>query len=281
MKIIFSKKCLEYKQEGHPESPERVRKSYEFLKKKNFNFIEPRIAMEKEILKVHPKDLLLQMKKENFFDFDSPTYENVFYYASLSAGAAINAMETALKDGFCFSLMRPPGHHASDHPEGFCYFNNIVIAVSQAFKKIEKVAILDIDVHHGNGTQNIFLGNKKVIYISIHQRGIYPGTGLISEKNCYNFPLDAGTNEEQYLEVLKKAIEKIKYFSPDLVAVSAGFDTYKNDVLAGFDLDIETYEKISSEIAKLNKPVFSVLEGGYSSELPECIYSYLKGFGFR
>jgi len=280
MKIVFSKKCLEYEQPGHPESPERVSKSYDFLKNYNFDFVEPRIAEEKEILAVHPKNLLLQVKNKDFFDFDSPSYKNIFYYASLSAGAAIISMNLSLKNDFSFSLMRPPGHHTSNKPEGFCYFNNIAIAVAKALKKdnINKVAILDIDVHHGNGTQNIFFGNKNVIYVSLHRKGIYPGTGLTSEKNCYNFPLDSRANEKEYLETLGKAIKEIKSFSSDIIAVSVGFDTYKKDPVAGLGLNIETYGEISKMIRNLNKPVFSVLEGGYSSELPECIYSYFGGF---
>lgn len=278
VKIIFSKECLNYGQSGYPESPERVKKTYALLKTYSFDFVKPRLATEREILEIHPKSLLMQIKNENFFDFNSLVYKNLFYYTSLSVGAAIKAMELSLKNNFSFSLMRPPGHHASQKPEGFCYFNNIAIAVAKALKQVKKVAVLDIDAHHGNGTQDLFLGNKNVIYVSLHQKGIYPGSGLKSEKNCYNFPLDSGTNEREYLEVLKKAIQKIEKFSPDIIAVSAGFDTYKNDPLADINLEIETYEKISNEIIKLNKPVFSVLEGGYSSELPQCIYSYLRGF---
>ena len=279
MKIIFSKKCLEYgKGSGHPESSERVEVAYEFLKDKGCEFVEPDIAGEKDILKVHSENLLNQVKQGNFFNADSPVYENIFSYASLSVGGAIKAMEIALKGENAFSLMRPPGHHASDNVEGFCYFNNIAVAVARALEIVDKVAIIDIDVHHGNGTQNIFLKNDKVIYVSLHKKGIYPGTGLVSEKNCYNFPLEEDITEKDYLEKLREGLEKVKEFNPDLVAVSAGFDTYEKDLLVGLGLSKEFYEKIGREINKLGVPVFSVLEGGYSLEIGECVYNYLKGF---
>lgn len=281
MKIIYSPACLEYSREGHPESPARVESSYKLLKEKGFKFLKPKIAREEDILKVHSKELVEQVKSENFFNLDCPAYKNIFYYASLSAGAAIKAMKIALKEP-TFSLMRPPGHHASkDNLGGFCYFNNVAIAATKALdeKKLKKVAIIDFDLHHGSGTQDIFLGNKKVIYVSLHQFPFYPGTGQSSEKNCFNYPIPAGTKEKKYLGILKKALMKIKEFEPELIAVSAGFDTYKADLLEGFELEIESYGKIAKLIKNLGKPTFSVLEGGYSSKLGECVYSYLKGFG--
>lgn len=286
MKIIFSNKCLEYSQVGHPESPERVKDAYEFLREKSFKFLKPEVAKEKDILKVHSKELVESVKSGNFFNPDSPGYENIFYYASLSAGGAIKAMNECLKNNeYSFSLMRPPGHHAGKSSlGGFCYFNNIAIAIAKSLedKKIKKAAILDIDLHHGNGTQDIFLSNKNVIYASLHQFGFnfpfYPGTGKYSEKNCFNYPLPAGTKEKEYLEELEKALKRVREFEPDLVAVSAGFDTYEADNISGIELKIESYEKIAKLIKNLEKPTFSVLEGGYSSQLGGCIYSYLEGF---
>ena len=149
----------------------------------------------------------------------------------------------------------------------------------KALEKVEKVAILDIDCHHGNGTQDIFLGNPKVIYVSLHQYGfIYPGTGKYSEKNCYNYPLADGTEEDEYIEKLEIGLYKISKFDPDLIAVSAGFDTYKEDPLTNMNLEVGTYSKISRMISELEKPRFAVLEGGYSRALPECVYSFLKNF---
>jgi len=277
MKIVFSNKCLEYSQAGHPESPERIRASYAYLKDK-FEFVPPGEIEEGDILLVHSRSLLDSVKTGRIYDGDSPSYPNIFSYAKLSAGAAVTASEIALKGDLSLSLLRPPGHHAGrDFLGGFCYFNNVAIAVAKALQKVSKAAIIDFDCHHGNGTQDIFLGKQNVLYVSLHQSPLYPGTGLTSEGNCLNFPLPAGTDEPAYMTAFSKAIEAIYRFAPDLVAVSAGFDTYKGDPLAGLRLEISTYEKIGKAIRDLDVPVFAVLEGGYSDDLPECIYHFLKG----
>jgi acetoin utilization deacetylase AcuC-like enzyme len=281
MKIAFSRKCLEYDSPGHPESSERIRRVYEFLRdSKKFEFIKPEECSRQDLLLVHSKGMIDKIKHGKFINFETPPLPDIYNYAKLSAGGAILAMETALKEGRSFSLMRPPGHHASRNKfEGFCYFNNIAIAVMKALKKVKRVGILDIDVHHGNGSQEIFLGNSKVIYVSLHQYGfIYPGTGKHSEGNCYNYPLESGTEEEEYLQKLEVGLEKIREFNPDIIAVSAGFDTFEKDPLAGLKLEVETYSKISKMISELRKPRFAVLEGGYSKRLPECVFSFLKNF---
>jgi acetoin utilization deacetylase AcuC-like enzyme len=281
MKVVFSPECLGYDSPGHPEASERVRRTYELLKSfKDFGFVKPEPCTRQDLLLVHAKKMIDTIKRGSFVNFETPPLPHIYDYAKLSAGGAILAMETALKEGKAFSLMRPPGHHAGKASfEGFCYCNNIAIAVAKALKMVGRVAILDIDVHHGNGTQDIFLGKKNVIYVSLHQYGnFYPGTGKHSEANCYNFPLESLTEESLYLQKLEVALEVIERFKPDLVAVSAGFDTFKDDPLAGLKLDIDTYSKISKMIADLNKPSFAVLEGGYSERLPECIHAFLKGF---
>lgn len=277
MKIVFSNKCLEYSQAGHPESPERIRASYAYLKDK-FEFVPPGEIEERDILLVHSQSLLDSVKIGRFYDGDSPNYPDIFAYARLSAGAAVTASEIALKGDLSLSLLRPPGHHAGrDFLGGFCYFNNVAIAVAKALQKVSKAAIIDFDCHHGNGTQDIFLGKQNVLYVSLHQSPLYPGTGLTSEGNCLNFPLPAGTDEPAYMTAFSKAIEAIYRFDPDLVAVSAGFDNYKGDPLAGLRLEISTYEKIGKAIRELGKPLFAVLEGGYSDDLPECICHFLNG----
>ena len=277
MKVVFSDKCLEYSQAGHPESPERVRASYAYLKDK-FEFVPPGEIDEGDILLVHSQSLLDSVKIGRFYDGDSPSYPDIFAYARLSAGAAVTASEIALNGEKAISLLRPPGHHAGrDFLSGFCYFNNVAIAVAKALQKVSKAAIIDFDCHHGNGTQDIFLGKQNVLYVSLHQSPLYPGTGLTSEGNCLNFPLPAGTDEPAYMTAFSKAIEAIYRFAPDLVAVSAGFDTYKGDPLAALYLEKSTYEKIGKAIRELGKPLFAVLEGGYSDDLPECIHNFLNG----
>jgi len=277
MEIIFSKKCLEYESLGHPESPLRVKTSYEYLKEKGFGFLEPEPAKEEDIRIVHTKELIGSVKNLDFFDADTPALAGIFDYACLSAGAAIMAMELSLSGKPAFSLLRPPGHHAGrNFLGGFCYFNNLAVAVQKAILLGKKVAILDIDCHHGNGTQDIFLGRKDVLYVSLHQVPLYPGTGLKSEKNCLNYPLRAGTTEKEYLDTLKGAISQIQKFLPDLLAISVGFDTYKDDPLTNIDLDIVSYGKIKELIVATGLPYFCALEGGYSPELKYCVYEFLK-----
>src|SRR4030042_999539 len=208
MKIIFSPKCLEYSKPGYPDSPDRVRNALDFLKNK-YKFIEPKLATKQDLLKVHAKKYVEQFENGEFKgDWETPNFHKIYEYAKLSAGAAI--MAAKIKG---FSLMRPPGHHAGINGKtpdasslGFCYFNNMAIAV----RSLNLPAlIIDIDVHHGNGTQEIFLGDKNVTFISIHRKGIYPGTGHVSENNCHNVSLSANTNNDGYVRALDEVLKKI------------------------------------------------------------------------
>jgi acetoin utilization deacetylase AcuC-like enzyme len=286
MKVLFSQKCLGYWQPGHPESPDRVKKTFELLKGK-FEFLEPEPCSEKDLLLVHGKDYVETIKSGRFYDSDTPNLPRIFEYAKLSAGSAIKAMKIALEGEKTFSLTRPPGHHAGRNGRalyapslGFCYFNNVAIATKIALNSVKKVAIIDIDCHHGNGTQDIFLGEKRVLYVSLHLDDFYPGTGRESEKNCINFPLPSGIDEEIYFENFSLALKEVKKFNPDLIAVSAGFDGHKNDPLTmgGLGLDEKSYRKIGELINSLKKSSFTVLEGGYGIKFPECVHQFLIGF---
>ena len=279
MKIFYSPKCLGYSQPGHPESPVRVSAAHNYLKEKGYEFTEPNFCTDDDILLAHTPALLSSVKKENFLDFDTPAFTGIFDIAKLAAGSAIDAAMHCLNTGEkAFSLMRPPGHHATkNNLGGFCYFNNIAIASLKAKEHAGKVAIVDFDCHHGNGTEDILLGNKSFLYISLHQSPLYPGTGLRSRENCINYPLSAQTSTAEYLSVLDQGLEKVEKFNPDLLAISAGFDTYKHDPITSFSLEKDTYNKIGRMLAGMNKPSFSILEGGYSSDLAECIYEFLTG----
>jgi len=278
MQIFFSKKCIEYSSPGHPESPQRLTSSSEYLKQKGSTFIEPQPCQPEDILLVHTRTLLERVKSGGFLDLDTPAYPKIYEHACLSAGAAIMAAQKAKEGEVAFSLMRPPGHHATrDELGGFCYFNNIAIAVAKVKKPQEKAVIIDFDCHHGNGTEDIFLGKKDVMYVSLHQSPLYPGTGHRSKDNCLNYPLPSQTNPEEYLSVFQNSLKEAKKFRPNLIGVSAGFDAYKNDPITGMGLEIETFYQIGKEISKLELPTFAILEGGYSSDLGECIYRFLCG----
>ena len=266
MKIIFSEKCLEYRWPGHVEGPERVRKAFEFLKKK-YAFLEPKPASLEDLLKVHSKeyvDLIKNARAGSYLDGDTPVPENIYEYAKLSAGGAVLA---AREKGF--SLIRPPGHHAGRNGKalgaatlGFCYFNNIAIAVRNLDLP---TLILDIDGHHGNGTQEIFLGDPEVTYISLHRYPHYPGTGLRSQGNCLNFPLSYPAGDSLYLKTLDKALSQADTMGIEVVGISAGFDAHQGD-LASLGLSSEGYREIGRKVGALGKPTFGVLEGGYIGE---------------
>jgi acetoin utilization deacetylase AcuC-like enzyme len=262
-RIVFSEKCLAYGS-WHIEGSERVRKAHEILKEKGYEFLTPEPAPEEAILKVHNDEYVWMVKKGLVEDGDTPAYDNIYEYARLSAGAAILAAKVK-----GFSLTRPPGHHAGRSgralgaaTRGFCYLNNIAIAVKHLDKP---TLILDIDGHHGNGTQEIFLGNEKVTYLSLHRHPNYPGTGVVSEVNCLNFPLPPDCGDGLYLKTLDKALSMIDLGKFESVAISAGFDTHLGD-LASLGLTEKGYREIGKRIVTLNKPTFFVLEGGYSGE---------------
>jgi acetoin utilization deacetylase AcuC-like enzyme len=264
VEIVYSKRCLEYSYAGHLESPSRVRKAAEILKEFGYGFLEPKPASDEDLLRAHTKHWVNRVRRGGFFDADTPGSRDIYEYASLSAGGALLASSV---EGF--SLLRPPGHHAGNAGRalgastlGFCYFNNMAIAVRHLD---EPTLILDIDGHHGNGTQEIFLGDPKVTYVSLHRTPHYPGTGLISEKNCLNFPLSFDVGDEKYLKTLDTALRQIEMKRIEVIAISAGFDAHKGD-LASLGLTSDCYREIGRRIRNQGKKVFGVLEGGYSAE---------------
>jgi acetoin utilization deacetylase AcuC-like enzyme len=262
-RIIFSEKCLGYGQ-YHIEGPDRVRKAADVLKELGYDFVEPEPAGEDDLLKVHDADYVWNIKKNLVDDPDTPAYDNIFEFARLSAGGAILAAKVG-----GFSIMRPPGHHAGRggaalgaYTRGFCYFNNIAVAVRHLNKP---TLILDIDGHHGNGTQEIFEGDSKVTYLSLHRSPEYPGTGDANVGNALNFPLWADCGDDAYLETLDGALTMVDPSRFEVVAVSAGFDTHVGD-LASLGLTEKGYRAIGKRIAGLKRPTFLVLEGGYNGE---------------
>lgn len=279
MKIFYSPRCLDYSQPGHPESPVRTRATYEYLEEKGYEFLNPNPCKDDDILRAHTQALLESVKSESFFDLDTPSFPGIYEIAKLSAGSAIDAAMHCLdNDEKTFSLMRPPGHHATKmNLGGFCYFNSIAIAALKAGEKAGKVAIVDFDCHHGNGTEDILLGKKDFLYLSLHQSPLYPGTGQNSRDNCINYPLPSSTTPEQFLRTLENGLNEIEDFRPDLIGISAGFDSYKLDPITNLTLELATYREVGRMLAALKTPTFSVLEGGYSRDLPECIYQFLAG----
>jgi acetoin utilization deacetylase AcuC-like enzyme len=266
MELVFSEKCLEYRWPRHIENPERVKEALDFLTP-HHKFVEPEPATEEDILAVHTQDHVDTIKNaepNTCFDADTPAPVNIYEYALLSAGAAIRASNI---NGF--SITRPPGHHAGRngraldvHTLGFCYFNNIAVAV----KKLDQpTLILDIDGHHGNGTEEIFLLNPKVNVISLHLHPAYPGTGFRSYANCLNYPLPETAGDALYIKTVIQALKLVNMKCIQKIAISAGFDAHKGDIVS-LNLSTDCYRQIGRIVGEFNKPVFAVLEGGYIGE---------------
>ncbi len=270
MLVVYSPLCLGYDIPGHPECPERVRAIHEALKSAGYKFTAPEPATAKDVLLVHSREHYETVEKADYAGIETPPIDIKF--PLMAAGTAIKASEV-----LGFALTRPPGHHASrDTLEGFCYFNNIAIAVKRLGKK---TAILDLDVHHGNGTQAVFLGADNVIYVSLHQAPLYPMTGLKSEQNCHNYPLFPDTSENDYMRTLEKALQVVESCRPELLAISMGFDTFAEDPLAGQKLTENGYGRMGRMISALGIPTFITLEGGYAvDKIGGLCRSFLDGF---
>jgi len=283
VKIVTDEKCTGYSRYAHPERPARITATVELLKNQNelpIEWIAPTKVTDEQILRAHAPELLARLKIPKDFDADTPAYENISGFARESAAAALDALKIARTGENVFSLMRPPGHHATrESAMGFCYLNNIAIAVLEAAATGSKrVAVFDFDVHHGNGTEDILLNKPGVAFFSIHQHPCYPGTGATNAgKNCFNYPVAPSTPRETYRGTLARALEDLKNFRPDLIAVSAGFDAYAHDPLGDGTLLAEDFYWLGQELRALKIPFFSLLEGGYSKDLPELIFAYLKG----
>jgi acetoin utilization deacetylase AcuC-like enzyme len=233
------------------------------------------------IERAHSKEHIARVQgAADHFDGDTPAYPNIFEHAKRSVGGALAALNAARAGDAVFSLLRPPGHHATrDRAMGFCYLNSVAIAAMEALAGgVKRVAVYDFDVHHGNGTEALLVNRSRAALYSIHQHPCYPGTGTKNVgSNCFNYPVAPRTPREEYRKVLSRALDDLKRFKPEFVAVSAGFDAYARDPLAQETLEAEDYHWLGQQLRSLGVPVLSILEGGYSDDLPELILGYLKG----
>ena len=283
MIILHDPHCVEYSAPGHPERPERIARTVPVLKARHLDWEwrEPRNATNDELLRAHSREHVERVTKAvEDFDLDTPAIPNIDKYALKSAGAGIEAARAALRGERAFSLMRPPGHHATrEQTMGFCYFNNIAIAALGALQNgADRVAILDFDAHHGNGTEAIVANNSRVAFASIHQFPAYPGTGVKSFANIDNYPVAPGMPRKEHVAVAKRALEKLLTFDPDLLLVSAGFDAYAGDPLVQMTLEHEDFATFGESLRKIDVPTAAILEGGYSRELPELIDVFLSAW---
>jgi len=286
MIILHDPRCVEYSTPGHPERPARITRTVPLLKDRHrdWQWREPRPATDEELLRAHPKKHLDHVANPTgAFDADTPAYPKIDFYARQSAGAAIEAARVALRGQRAFSLMRPPGHHATKGGAmGFCYFGNAAVAALDVLKEgATRLAIWDFDAHHGNGTEDIVAHNPQVRFASIHQFPAYPGTGANSFDNIGNYPVAPGTPRKEHVEVCRHALDKLLQFKPDLLLVSAGFDAYAGDPLVEMTLEIEDFATFGKWLNEISVPSAVILEGGYSNDLPELIDAFLTAWENR
>jgi acetoin utilization deacetylase AcuC-like enzyme len=272
--------------DGHPEKIDRVTAVIDNFKKldnKNLLWKKPS-KFNRSLLEItHNSDYINLVEESfpkkglSFLDGDTIVSPGSKEATSDAVGSIITAIDGVQNNEFknAFCAVRPPGHHAEKNKAmGFCIYNNVAVGANYLIDKykLNKIAIIDFDVHHGNGTQDIFYDNEKVLYISTHQFPYYPGSGTEQEKgkhnNIFNIPLPAGTTSEEYLSAYEYVLKKITEFKPEFILLSAGFDAHKDDPLAQFQLESKDFYELTKRTLELSKlycdgKVVSILEGGY------------------
>ena len=287
------------KMERYSEVPDRIEEAIRTLIKNNIGKIcSPQIFPMSNIYEVHQKDyvdfFIKKSKSLKSGEILYPSYYISDTYAPITSGTfdaakmAVDGVLTGAKmvcgeEKIVYCLCRPPGHHAGKKSMGgYCYFNNAAIGANY-LSKFGRVAILDIDLHHGNGTQDIFYQRSDVLYVSIHAdpKVKYPySSGYVSEnkESNINYPLPMGTTNQKYLRVFGQALENIRNFGADYLVVSVGFDTYQKDPIGGFNLTTSIFAKLGQGIANMNIPILAVQEGGYFvPDFGKNLVSFLSG----
>jgi len=252
---------------------------------KHLNWKEPRSATVTELEWIHSKEHIDHVKQVcesggGYLDPDTPVCPESYNIALKSAGAWMDGVDEVLAGNSALVLSRPPGHHAeADRAMGFCLFSNAALAATYALKRndINKVAIFDWDVHHGNGSQHIVQSNPDIVYVSIHQFPFYPGTGSQLEKGDYdnvlNIPVPSGYGSTEYSPIFDEQVFPfIQNFCPDILIISAGFDAHRNDPLAGINLVAEDFAYMTKRCLEIQPNLLLGLEGGYDLEaLEDCV----------
>lgn len=280
--VIFDKAATEFGHDTHPEKPARLINTEAYLLDKHPDWVwmRPRQATADEVLRAHRPEHLERLRQAIDFDADTPYYPGIDEYARRAAGGAIVSVDLALSGRDSFSLMRPPGHHATpEKAMGFCYLNSIAIAALYALAiGCERVAIWDFDAHHGNGTEEIVSGNRRIRFTSVHEYPGYPGTGNTSYGNVFNWPILPGSNPDEHVSAVNQALDRSLQFNPDILLVSAGFDAFFDDPLTDMNLELEHFAGFGLRLKQIGLPTAAILEGGYSRQLPQLVEAFLAAW---
>ena len=282
MLIFHDPQCAHYGSAMRPEQPARTVRTAAYLQKTHpdWTWQVPAAAEPADLLLAHEPHHLKRLQHGPDFDGDTPYFDGIYDHARRGVGSALAAMNAAREGQKAFSLMRPPGHHAtSGQAMGFCYLNQIAIATLAAQQQgAKRVAVWDFDAHHGNGTEVILRGRDGILFSSVHQYPGYPGTGTQSFDNCRNWPVAPHSTRTTHMAALAESWEAVRAFEPELVLVSAGFDAYVHDPITEMTLEKDDFATLGTWLKSAGRPTAAILEGGYSSDLPQLTDAFLSAW---